>query len=545
MSHRNYRHYNSFGVIDTAEIRAECKKSHVQFESMRYFVPFVVVVWYNDKGRIALAVQRESPVREPREHEWGTKPVDENEMLQYIGHNGSCQTTNIFYRAQSGHSGIKQHQRPGYPYDFRHNILMRKTTTENWNRMKHRDDRYLRAETRDVHLVPVQFLYHDPVMLRDYGDRILMFNMNREETWEAFRTACETDNGYILVSEHIALEHLECVYALEKNSWEMPYNPVTDPRFCDEQGVTDAHLLCQYYSRVYASGRRSIRFEDLEPMLRWAVTLAGQHYEQHLRHAGDTPAQTKKTEADKEIVIDDVVQEIGEAFTKEKKNKIEAKQMPAGKKDPPGLPLNIAKKTKLPPPCAREPVKKEAVEKSAGKPPPAHLANLASTDATVKSETTDKTVKNEPKPPDVPPPPKRTTETTVQDSSKKIKIEGKSGLPTPPARPVQQSSSNKMSCATSATPTPPQPPTRTPTPPDHPPPTTPRVPAPPSHPPRKPGEHSRWPHPTPPAPPRRSSDATDTRTPLPRQRQEEQEEVERPSFNLEYDSRCDMDTYIH
>ena len=59
-------------------------------------------------------------------------------------------------------------------------------------------------------------------MLRQYGDRVLLFNMNRPETRKAFRTAKETPNGYILVNEDVSIDHIEAVYALEKMHWEFP-----------------------------------------------------------------------------------------------------------------------------------------------------------------------------------------------------------------------------------------------------------------------------------------------------------------------------------
>ena len=63
----------------------------------------------------------------------------------------------------------------GTPYDFRRNILMHKTTEHKWEQMKSsRGSRKLEAQGRDIHLVPVEFLYHDPEMLRDYGERILL-----------------------------------------------------------------------------------------------------------------------------------------------------------------------------------------------------------------------------------------------------------------------------------------------------------------------------------------------------------------------------------
>ena len=51
---------------------------------------------------------------------------------------------------------------------------------------------------RDIHFVPVEFLYHDPEMLRQYGERILIFNMNDPATKEAFSTARETEQWVCL-----------------------------------------------------------------------------------------------------------------------------------------------------------------------------------------------------------------------------------------------------------------------------------------------------------------------------------------------------------
>ena len=126
-----------------------------------------------------------------------------------------------------------------------HNImfLIHKTTTHNWGLMQRQHDRQLKCMGREIHLVPVDFFNHDPDMLRQYGERVLLFNLNREETRNAIRTARETPNGYIQVCERIDLEHLEAVYALENNSWVFPYNPVTEPRFCEAQGITMAHNM--------------------------------------------------------------------------------------------------------------------------------------------------------------------------------------------------------------------------------------------------------------------------------------------------------------
>jgi len=167
------------------------------------------VTWFNDKGRFHFAVINESPVSELHRNEWITTTVSDHDVENFIRHNGSYATTNVFFRAQSGHSTLLEEQRDnlGPPYDFRRNILMHKTSAQNWDNMKRPDgSRRIEIYQRDVHFVPVEFLYHDPEMLRQYGDRILLFNMNDPATREAFSTARETDNGYILVSRPVSLQ---------------------------------------------------------------------------------------------------------------------------------------------------------------------------------------------------------------------------------------------------------------------------------------------------------------------------------------------------
>ena len=166
---------------------------------------------------------------------------------------------------------------------------------------------------RDIHLVPVEFLYHDPTMLRQYGDRVLLFNMHCPETRKALKTAKETPNGYILVNEDISIDHIEAVYALEKTNWEFPFNPKAQPHLCEEQGINMAQAMCSYFSRCYHL-KNSVKFEELEQSLQDSVTAAGQHYLQNLRHPGDapteadisaeTPAQQRKSQQDKENLIE-------------------------------------------------------------------------------------------------------------------------------------------------------------------------------------------------------------------------------------------------
>ena len=271
-----------------------------------------------------------------------------------------------------------------------------------------------------------------------------------------------------------------------------------------------AQDMCTYFSKCYVV-RNPVAFDNLEQQLRDSVTQAGQHYEQNLRHPGDgltaadisaeTPAQQRKSQRDKENLIDEMVQGIDSAVKAEvtRQKKIEPKLMPATKKSPPDLPASVAaeepkKKTKPPPACAKV---------QDPKPPPKHLAKSA-------SASTDTTVKVEPKQSEAPPPPppKKGTDTTVKtekteetsDSTtkRKNKIVAESGGPSP-----SSASSSRPH------PIPPAPPVRTPQQPDHPPPKIPKQPGypPPDRPdkpatsPRKPFDHGKFPHPTPPAPP--------------------------------------------
>ena len=388
-------------------------------------------------------------------------------------------------------------------------------------------------------------------MLRQYGDRVLLFNMHCPETRKALKTAKETPNGYILVNEDISIDHIEAVYALEKTNWEFPFNPKAQPHLCEEQGINMAQAMCSYFSRCYHL-KNSVKFEELEQSLQDSVTAAGQHYLQNLRHPGDaptetdisaeTPAQQRKTQQDKENLIDEMVQEIDSAVKAEvtQQQKIEPKLMPTTKKNPPDLPASASseepkQKIKPPPECAKV------------KPPPKHLAKStsASTDTTVKVDKKDEA------PP--PPPPKKGTDTTVKPAQKeetsstttkrKNKMEAESGGPsTPPSTPSASS--------TRPHPIPPAPPARTPRQPDYPPP--PKVPKQPGYP---PPDHQKSSIPTPPAPPAKvlgafwqnmkQSDKTDNREPLPRHRQQQQDDdPERPPFDLEYHANANMDAYV-
>ena len=375
--------------------------------------------------------------------------------------------------------------------------------------------------------MPTEFLYSDPDMLRNYGERILIFNMHDPSTREAFSTARENTNGYVLVSEPVSIDMIEGVFDLDKGTWENFYNPRCRLDKAEEYGVNDAEKMCQYYSRVYQ--QRSCSFDNLKPDLRESVISIGQHYMQNLRYPtggtprfvkADTPANVQRTKEVRKDVIIEIVDDVAEQVA-QKKN-IKAKAMP--KPDPPDLPAKsdpakLQARTKPPPARATEP--------SPPKAPPKGFESHASTDTTVK-------VKEEPK---------SSTDTTV----KKAKAAPATDTT------VKKESSNKITLTPRGTSSTPATSSATPIPPAGPPPV--KVPKPPPYPPRKPERSAGQPHPTPPpapihreqpqrskeqryptpppAPKRdypRSSDTTEE--PLPRRRREiQQDDVEmRPTF---------------
>ena len=523
-----YRQEPIFGVIDCREVRDECHRQNIRFESVQYFVPLVCVTWLNGKGRFSLAVQREGVAQTPADEDWKTPPMNNALMFEYIRYNGVIRGSNIFFKAQSGHTNIRRAQRPGVEYDFRHNMLMHKTTAYKFEEIK--ASRHLKVMGgRDIHLVPVEFLYHDPDMLRQYGERVILLNLHQEETRKALRSARETPNGYILLNEDVPMERFEAVYALEKTQWELAFTPTTAPRYNDSHGIDDAQALCSYFSRCY-SVKRPVSFEELDASLKNRVTAIGHHYEQNLRHTGvfasisirrNTGAEGRKRRRDKTRMIDAVVQDLTSAVNEEAM-KIHPKEMPKPKRDPPELPKDVEagkKKTKPPPECAT------------GKLPPPQFRT--------EQQTTDTTVKSEPKQSEgPPPPPKRPAPMKpVKQEEKKTRTEVTGG------EPSSSSSSTKP-----PVPIPPPAPEKKPKQPDFPPPS--QGPKQPNYPP--PGMANFPNLPTPPAPPRHDehgrrridvlgdfykkmtgSDTTDTREPLPRHRQDppqEEDETEREAF---------------
>ena len=269
--------------------------------------------------------------------------------------------------------------------------------------------------------------------------------MNDPATKEAFSTARETANGYVLVSQPVSVDLLEGVFDLEAGTWEFPYGPKCRPGLAEQYGVNDAEKLCKYFSKVYVQETHS--FQGLEPNLRNAVVSIGQHYLQHLRYPGtgptpgslnaDTPANVQRTKKVQQDVIVEIVGEVADQID-QKKKKIEAKGMP--KPDPPDSPAKsdpakLKATTKAPPSCALP---------TPPKAPPKGFESYATTDTTVKQEqssssatdttvkkakssaATDTTVKKESSNKITPPPHRATVPTTPATSS---------ATPIPPAGP--------------------------------------------------------------------------------------------------------------
>ena len=161
-----------------------------------------------------------------------------------------------------------------------------KTKVPFWHEMsRSRTDRYLKCMGRDIHLVPIQFLLTEPEMLRNYGGRVLLFNTNYERTREALRTARETPNGYILVSENIHLGALEACFNLDANTWDFPYTPETTlPRDIGEHGLEEAIHILHYYSQVVH--RQEMTIGQLPAAHREVLRDIEDHYYRHLRYPG-------------------------------------------------------------------------------------------------------------------------------------------------------------------------------------------------------------------------------------------------------------------
>ena len=272
--------HHTFGNPYTPEIANECKKCNINVDSMRWFIPFTTVVWNNTKGRIAFTVMNTDLVREPIASDWCTTDMTVDQILMKIkdrdnGPNGGYKTNNVFFRAQSGHGNLRSDQRPGVPYDFRHGILIHKTKVPFWQEMsRSRTDRYLKCMGRDIHLVPIQFMLTEPDMLRQYGGRVLLFNTNYERTRDALKTARETPNGYILVSEDIHLSALEACFNLDNDMWDFPYTPETTlPQHIRDHGIEEAIHILHYFSPVVH--RREMTLGDLylQHIARFFVTL--------------------------------------------------------------------------------------------------------------------------------------------------------------------------------------------------------------------------------------------------------------------------------
>ena len=214
-------------------------------------------------------------------------------------------------------------------------------------------------------------------MLRQYGGRVLLFNMNSQRTKGALETARETNNGYILVSEDIPLDTLEAVFDLDNDTWDFAYAPETRvPQLIVDQGIEEATHLLHYYSTVVH--KEEMPLGELPPIAhRQVLRDIGNHYLTHLRYPGGTPADAtagttasnERSDAAKDDAINRVVREVYENAKHQQKLRIEAKSMP--KDQPvPAQPSTDPQPVKGPPKAVLERRATEAAAKQKVKPPP-------------------------------------------------------------------------------------------------------------------------------------------------------------------------------
>ena len=112
-------------------------------------------------------------------------------------------------RAENVFIDIRAYEGPGTPYHFRHGLPAHKTNAHAWRSMRHRNDRHLRRQGRDIHLVPIEFIYLGPDTFRHPGSKFLLLNTNVAETRQALKTARETENSYVLLSADICIAILK------------------------------------------------------------------------------------------------------------------------------------------------------------------------------------------------------------------------------------------------------------------------------------------------------------------------------------------------
>ena len=126
----------------------------------------------NSKSRRKIAVQNGRIGQEPNEEDWIYADTPAEDILPTLGNGHRTFSFSI--------QSLSSEQRPGVPYDFRHYILVHKTTAPTWRSFT--KDFYLKGFGRDVHLVSIEFMFLQPQTFRDTGSKFLLFNMNNENT---------------------------------------------------------------------------------------------------------------------------------------------------------------------------------------------------------------------------------------------------------------------------------------------------------------------------------------------------------------------------
>lgn len=77
--------HHIFGNSGSTEVFEECKRNKMNVDSLRYFIPFLTVAWYNTKGRLRISILNADVVREPVATDWITTDMTVDDILAKLG----------------------------------------------------------------------------------------------------------------------------------------------------------------------------------------------------------------------------------------------------------------------------------------------------------------------------------------------------------------------------------------------------------------------------------------------------------------------------
>ena len=175
--HRRYERTGIFGNINSEEVRRICKDERVNYESMRAL--------------------------------WGSRTATSGFRLNWMKQMLTILSdTTDHMQQQMCFSEFNQDIQVWRPHNGRSCLLPTILGTILWC-IRPRNTNGTKSRTlvaaNKLNLLVV-ILCSDPEMLRNYGERILIFNMPNPATREVFSTVRENTNGYVLVSEPVSID---------------------------------------------------------------------------------------------------------------------------------------------------------------------------------------------------------------------------------------------------------------------------------------------------------------------------------------------------